>query len=330
MRIKKDFVRKAALAGALLLFGVWGSAAVTVEKTAYAGWPNCYRVSNGEVELIATTDVGPRIMRFGFVGGQNLFKEFEAELGGTGEDSWKPRGGHRLWKSPEDPVLTYALDNEHVQVTVLADGLTLTQPVEPETGLQKQITVRMEPAGSKVTVSHRITNTGGWGVDFAAWALTMMAPGGMGFTGFPPRGKHPEMLAPTNPLVMWAYTNLGDPRWAYTLKYLSLKQDPNNAEPQKLGLFNAHTWGAYLLGSDLYVKQYKADPEAQYPDFGCSFETFTNNEFLELETLGPLSHVPPGTSVDHTEEWSLHRNVSIPAITDEALDAVFLPILGQE
>ncbi len=316
-----------ALAATLVLTSIWGSAAVTVEKVPYAGWPNCYRVTNGEVELVATTDVGPRIMRFGFVGGQNLFKEFEAELGKSGEQKWMPRGGHRLWKAPEDQVLTYALDNAPVQVTVLADGLTLTQAVEPETGLQKQITVRLEPTGSRVTVIHRITNTGGWPVDFASWALTMMAPGGTAFTGFPPRGTHPEVLEPTNPLVMWAYTNLGDPRWKYTLKYLSLMQDPANASPQKLGLFNPSTWGAYLLGTDLYVKQYQADPASQYPDFGCSFETFTNNEFLELETVGPLSNVPPGESIEHVETWSLHRNVSIPQITDEALDAVFLPIL---
>lgn len=330
MRIRTDFVNKAALVGALLLFSVLGSAAVTVEKTAYAGWPNCYRVSNGEIELIATTDVGPRIMRLGFVGGQNLFAEFKEELGGIKEKKWLARGGHRLWKSPEDQVLTYALDNDTVQVTVHGDGITLTQAVEPETGLQKQINIRMAPTGNLLTVSHRITNTGGWAVEFAPWALTMMAPGGRAFTGFPPRGKHPEMLDPTNPLVMWAYTNLGDPRWKYSLKYLSLQQDPKNAEPQKLGMFNAETWGAYLLGTDLFVKQYTADPEAQYPDFGCSFETFTNDKFLELKTVGPLATVPPGEAVDHIEEWSLHKNVSIPTFSDTALDKIFLPILEKE
>jgi hypothetical protein len=322
-------MRALAMPFALMCLSMWGTAAVTVEKMPYAGWPNCYRVTNGDVELIATTDVGPRVIRFGFVGGQNLFKEFAAELGQSGEQKWMPRGGHRLWKAPEDPVLTYALDNGPVQVTVLADGLTLTQAVEPETGLQKQITLRLEPTGSKVTVLHRITNTGGWAVDFASWALTMMAPGGIAFSGFPPRGSHPEVLEPTNPLVMWAYTNLGDPRWKFTLKYLSLRQDPGSPTPQKVGLFNAQTWGAYLLGTELYVKQFDADPMAQYPDFGCSFETFTNHEFLELETVGPLSHVPPGETVEHVETWSLHRNVRLPEITDAALDAVFAPILQQ-
>ena len=46
----------------------------TIEKTDFRGWPNSYRISNGEVEAIVTGDVGPRIMRFGFVGGQNFFK----------------------------------------------------------------------------------------------------------------------------------------------------------------------------------------------------------------------------------------------------------------
>ena len=163
------------LAGALFANTTLGSAAVKVEKTAYDGWPNCYRVSNGEIELIATTDIGPRIMRFGYVGGKNFFAEFAAELGKSGEDKWLARGGHRLWKAPEDSVLTYALDNGPVQVTVLADGLTLTQPVEPETGLQKQITVRMAPTGTDVTwfIASRTRAAGG---DIRTRALTMMAP----------------------------------------------------------------------------------------------------------------------------------------------------------
>src|SRR3954453_10057514 len=84
---------------------------VRIEKTAWGGWPNCYRITNGEVELIVTTDVGPRVMRYAFVGGQNLFKEFTPQLGKHGEKEWMPRGGHRIWMGPEDAKLTYELDN---------------------------------------------------------------------------------------------------------------------------------------------------------------------------------------------------------------------------
>jgi hypothetical protein len=64
---------------------VSASAAVKIEITAYQGWPNCYRISNGVVEAIVTGDVGPRVIRYGFVGGQNLFKEYKEQLGKSGE-----------------------------------------------------------------------------------------------------------------------------------------------------------------------------------------------------------------------------------------------------
>ena len=47
------------------------------EKYSYGGWKNCIRLSNGIIELVATTDVGPRIIRFAGLNGENLFKEFK-------------------------------------------------------------------------------------------------------------------------------------------------------------------------------------------------------------------------------------------------------------
>ena len=66
---------------------------VTIEKQNYKGWPNSWLVANGEIELVVTGDVGPRIIRFGFPGGQNFFKEFDDQMGGKGEPEWQPRGG---------------------------------------------------------------------------------------------------------------------------------------------------------------------------------------------------------------------------------------------
>jgi hypothetical protein len=302
------------------------TAAVKVEETAYQGWPNCYRVTNGEVELIVTSDIGPRVIRYGFVKGRNLFAEFAAEMGKSGEKEWKPRGGHRLWIAPESKG-TYALDNGPVKIAIQPDGLVATQPVEPETGLEKQIIIKLAPTGSAVEVIHRLRNTRKTAKEFAPWALTMMAQSGLGIHGFPPRGKHPIDLLPSNPLTMWPYTNLSDKRWTFTKKYLMLQQDPKNADPQKLASFNPNTWAAYLLGTDLYIKRYTADPRMTYPDFGCSFETFTNAEFLELETVGPVQKVPAGGVAEHVERWTLHKRIKLAAKTDAELDRVLLPLL---
>ncbi|MCZ2147428.1 MAG: hypothetical protein LC126_06605 [Bryobacterales bacterium] len=314
----------------LVLFfaaALFASAAVKIEKVAWKGWPNCYRISNGEVELIVTSDIGPRIMRYAFVGGPNLFAEFAPQLGKSGEKEWMPRGGSRLWMSPEDKVKSYALDNSPIEAKVTGAALEATQAVEKETGLQKQIIVKLAPSGSHVEVIHRLRNASGRTLEYAPWVLTMMALNGTGITGFPPRGRHPIDLAPTNPLVMWPYTDLTDKRWIFTKKYLGLKQNPNNTEAQKIGMFNPNTWGAYLLGDQLFVKRYRADGKKTYPDFGCSYETFTNAEFLEIETVGPLGKVAPGAAAEHVEHWSLHRGVRLKSWTDAELDRVLLPLL---
>lgn len=312
----------ARIAPAVLLLAASLHAAVKIEKVPYRGWPNSYRISNGEVELIVLTDVGPRIIRYGFIGGQNLFKEFNEQMGHSGEKEWMARGGHRLWMSPEDPVGSYALDNSPVKAEQQGDTLVLTGNIEKETGLQKQITVKLAPSGTAVEVSHRITNRASSPKHIAAWALTMMAQGGVGITGFPPRGTHPKDLAPTNPLVMWAYTDFSDKRWQFTKKYLILRQDPKATSPQKSGTFNKSTFGAYLLGTDLFIKKSSASDPSQQPDYGCSYETFTSADFLEMETLSPLKTLGPGASVDHAEHWTLYKNVKIPSWNDDAIDRI--------
>src|SRR6516162_5654456 len=311
----------------ICLLSTRAGAEVRVEKTEYKGWTHCYRVTNGEVELIITGDVGPRIIRFGFVGGQNVFKEFNEQLGKSGEEKFQLRGGDRVWKAPEDPIATWAPDNVPVEIQLTPSGVIAREPVEPLTKLQKEIEVSLAPSGTTVRVTHRITNRSLLPLEFSPWALTMMAPGGIAVTGFPPRGRHPINLEATNPLVMWAYTNLADPRWKFTKKYLTLRQDPKNVDPQKLGMFNALTWAAYLLNGEAFLKRTKADPAKTYPDFGCSFETFTNNEFLEIETLGPMTDVPPGQTVEHAEAWALFRDVKPNSLTDEELDRVLGPLL---
>jgi hypothetical protein len=315
------------LLSVLLLGSLATQAAVKIDKVPYRGWPNSYRISNGEVELIVTTDVGPRIIRFAFIGGQNLFKEFDPQIGHSGEKEWMPRGGHRLWMAPEDPVGSYALDNSPVQAQQKGDTLVLTGGVEKETGLQKEIVVKLAPTGTGVEVLHRMTNKAGKPLRVAAWALTMMAQGGVGITGFPPRGTHPKDLPPTNPMVMWAYTDFTDKRWQFTKKYLILRQDPHAATPQKAGTFNKNTFGAYLLGSDLFVKTSAAADPSQQPDYGCTYETFTNADFLEMETLGALKTLQPGATLEHTEHWTLHKNIKISSFTDTDLDRVLLPLL---
>ncbi|MEI6376491.1 MAG: hypothetical protein WCO97_04790, partial [bacterium] len=44
---------------------------------------------------------------------------------------------------------------------------------------------------------------------------------------------------------------------------------------------------------------------AAYPYCCCNFETFTNSDMLEIESLGPLATLQPGESTSHPETWHL-------------------------
>ena len=71
--------------------------------------------------------------------------------------------------------------------------------------------------------------------------------------------------------------------------------------------FSTLGWMAYLLHGHAFIKRHDHDARAVYPDFGCNVEAFTNDDMLELETLGPLVDLKPGASISHPETWSLHR-----------------------
>ena len=279
---------------------------ISKKKVSYGGWPNCIKLSDGKTELVITTDVGPRVIRFARVGGPNVLKEYAGQLGATGGDDWRIFGGHRLWHAPEVKPRTYAPDNSPVDATWRDGVLKLAQPVEPTTGIQKEIEITYAKDG-QVWLTHRLTNRNVWDAEFAPWCLTVMAPGGRAI--FPQEKfiPHTEFLLPARPLVLWHYTNMADPRWSWGQKYIQLRQDVRATGPQKVGFLNTKGWAAYSLGSELFIKRYACNPGATFADGGCNTETFTNEDMLEIESLGPLTRLAPGESTEHLEAWSLTK-----------------------
>jgi hypothetical protein len=307
-----------------------------LEKIAYGGWPNCVRLTNGTVELIATTDVGPRIIRYGFVGQDNELHEDPSQMGKTGGGEWMGFGGHRLWVAPEAKPRSYFPDNIPLKYEMSGDTLRLLPEVEPINGMQKEIDLALDKSGSHVRLTHKITNHNLWSVDMAPWALTVMCKGGKAIFPQEPYSPHPDIpdypgqqidpkyYLPVRNLILWSYTKLSDPRWEFTEKYILLKQDPKAERPQKIGMSNQQDWAAYARNCHLFVKKVTYQSDAIYPDNGCNFETFTNADMLELESLGPMTQLTPGATVTHVEDWYLFDNVNFDE-TDESIDAAVLP-----
>lgn len=76
---------------------------------------------------------------------------------------------------------------------------------------------------------------------------------------------------------------------------------------------NEQGWAAYFNHGHLFIKYYKHKEGAVYPDFGVSYETYTNDLMLEMETLSPLTMLEPGSSIEHSEAWELFDDVPMPS-----------------
>lgn len=290
-----------------------------MEKVEFGGWGNCYKLTNGIIELIVTSDVGPRIISLGFVGSNNMLRTESSQLGKTNQEEWMSFGGHRLWHTPEDKKRTYYPDSLPIEILEKNDIVRLKQYVEPTTGIEKSITIHLDNTRAIVKLDHKLTNYGIWPIETSAWAITVMAQGGKAILPLPPRGSHPDFLLPTNSLALWPYTDLSDPRWKFEFRNIFLQQDPAFKAPQKIGVFSTDGWLAYINNNELFIKLTQVNLKGNYPDFGSNLEVFTNSKILELESLSPITRIAPNESINHTEVWFMQQNIP-DIITDRDVD----------
>lgn len=280
----------------------------------------CVPLKNEAVELLVTQSTGPRLIRLSLAGGDNLLAELpDFTLACPGHDDFKMWGGHRLWESPEVRTRTYLPDDRPVTITAIERGLAVVQPRQ-ETGIRKSLRVTLPDESATVVVEHTLTNESDWEVELAAWAITMLRRGGVAILPHNSALLDVDGLLPNRRLNLWPYTDVTSPTIHWGNRYIFIEATPEN-KPLKIGLANPAGWLAYHLGDTLLVKQAVFRPTATYPDFGSNLECYAGPQFIELETLGPLTRLQPGESVTHRETWRLFANVTFEA-TEAAADAL--------
>jgi hypothetical protein len=286
------------------------SADCTIKKINVPKYGNCMLMSNGRLQLTVSLDFGPRILSFCLVGKDNIFMEDVAHTMQTDNGCFYFRGGHRLWHAPEKVPRTYFPDNEPAADCSVEKGvLTVTQKTEDAARIQKQLKISFT-GENEVCVSHIVRNCNDWDIEMAAWAISIVGPGGMEIL---PLCAPDTGFLPNRMLTLWPYSKLNDRRVTFREKYILLKHEPDNAGYFKIGMRNAPGWAAYLKKDTLFVIDYKTYPGEAYPDMGSGYETFVTDWGMEMETFSPLSSVPPGGEIEHTERWRLYDNVSLDA-----------------
>ena len=267
----------------------------------------CVSLENRTIQLLISRSVGPRILSLKFTDGENIFAElpdFVVECPGSG--TFHSYGGHRLWHAPEEINRTYLPDDSPVEICPVENGYLVTQSVEAKTGLQKSMEIRLM-GDARVVITHHLSNHGLWPVTCAPWAITQLKTGGVAIL---PQSSNETKQLPNRSLVLWPYTNLSDPNVSFGKHHILIRAEMNEAF--KVGFPNPRGWLAYWLNGALFVKRAKYEAQSAYLDFGSSSECYFNEQFVELETLAPISKIEPGACVSHVETWELFGNVDRP------------------
>lgn len=97
---------------------------------------------------------------------------------------------------------------------------------------------------------------------------------------------------------------------------------------QKIGILNRQGWAAFHLNGTLMIKCFEFDSSVRYEDFGCNNEVYVNGNFLEIETLGPVTRLTPGSSVEHTEHWLIvSAKDQLQPENEKSIDNLVLPLI---
>lgn len=280
-----------------------------VERVSYKGWQDCYRLSNGTVEVVVVPSVA-RIMHYGFVGEPNTLWVNPATEGvPVKPGEWPNHGGDKAWVWPQDEwemrtgrgwPPPSATDQVPHQVEVLDGGIIrLTSPLVAGYGVRIVREIRLEPSGTRVHIQTRLEKRRD-GADFpvAAWVvaqlplpdvmLARLYPGSTLRDGFKLFREEP-----------WkSIRRLGED--------ILLPERPSDV-PVKLGC-DADIL-AWFKAPYLVVHR---SPIANLSDFqpGDHAQIFSNTDeipYIELEFTSPLKVLRKGESVSLEVAWELYR-----------------------
>jgi len=277
-----------------------------ITTTQYAGH-EAIQIAAGRVRLMVTTSVGPRVLGLLTEDGRNHFASLPAmTLDCPGSDPIHLRGGSRLWAAPEDPRFTYRPDDDPVGVEEIPDGVKLATRPDPVSETSREISIRVT-GPERFAFDYRVVNRAEGPQRLAAWAITMMAPAGRAFLPVLTEPFDPGGFQGQRNIVLWSYSRSDDPRFVLSDHAIEVQA---STDP-KLGRFKVGTslrrgWAAHWADGVMLVKYAGHDESPEYADMGASGQIYSQHDFTELETLGPLTDLDPGDAAEHHEDWTIH------------------------
>ena len=95
-----------------------------------------------------------------------------------------------------------------------------------------------------------------------------------------------------------------------------------NQHPLKFGTFAPRGWIAYWIDGILFKKTMEVFNNQTYPDNGCNIETYSDGDFVELESLSPLTRIATGSTLYHSETWELFDDLEQDFLPDDVIHQI--------
>ncbi len=266
-----------------------------IKETNFSNFRKCIEISCNKKKMIITTELGPRILFFGFENENVLFIDENKKIG---RGNWKIYGGHRFWVSPETEDC-YSEDNDSCQLEKTENYVKISK-LDSKTKLEKTIIISID--NDEFILKHILTNKGEMLYHGGIWAITCIIPEGTIFFPWTTPGEWKMKK-----IIYWEKwpgqsTNIQSKQFVPGNDLFLVKI---NGEMSKVGTTGYEGFLGVSNKNYTFIKKYDFIQSAVYPDDNCAIEIYTSKNFCELETLSPMTTLIPGVSLIHTERWKL-------------------------
>ena len=286
---------------------------VAVERIAYDGWPQAWRVRNDHCELVVVPAV-TRVMRFALVGGANLLWEDPALAGKTfaaDDGIWHNIGGEKLWPTQQKDLFKkytghdgwpppWPWDAGASRADPIANGVRLVLPHDKNFGAHAVREFTLDATRAMVHVRQWIEKTDGPPAQMTLWTVC--------------QANNP--LVALLPCENGTFHSFEMPSPLIQAKQTCVTLGRDAEKGLKIGVPAAgqNGWVAAVFngpgaGKIMLVQSHRLVAKDKYPDDGLQAELYTSPRnfafYTEMELLGPLVNLRAGEKLEDDRIWQI-------------------------
>lgn len=286
---------------------------VNVTEINYKNYNKCLKITNNLVEVIVFIENTIRIVKYGYVDGNNQFED--VLIDNNGRDVTV--GGHGFSYIPQIDQNVDFIDNQGITYEIIPNGIRLIQNIEKWTQIRRIIEIIFDENSSKIRVIHKILSLNAFDINIAICSNTVVRNGGIEIIPFS-CGNNKDV--PNKSLIFWPYSNLKDSRVYLGDKYIAMKVNENIRDKFRMGINTDLKYVLYYNNNEMFIKEFDEVKDCyEYPNMGCKYESLITPDYLEMKTNSPIYKLSTNNYITHTEVWNIYKDINLDFI-DKFID----------